>query len=562
MKKALAVLFVLVLSLGLLAGCGGDPGTTDPGTTDPGTTTEDGATTGGVDSEKVIRISVSGTPVIDPAVGITNSSIAALLNIYDTLVMPEGDDVVGDLAESWESNEEGTEFTFKLKQGVKFHDGDEVKASDVVFSTNRLLTIGEGFAYLYTNIIDSVEAVDDYTVKFTLNAPYGPFVSTLPRLYIVNEDLVMANLNPDGAYGEFGDYGKDWLITNDAGSGPYTVKELVQQSHLYCEKFNDWHGGWEENAPEGFRMIDNTEATTIRTMMASKELEITDMWQSTENLTAMSNLDGVELASYSTMLIQSMYFNTKKAPTDDVNYRKALSCLLDYDMIVNNIFPGSSRAIGPVSSYTAGHVDTTFYNYDLEKAKEYLAKSKYADSYQDMPIEILCNSDVQDLEKIALAFQAAAQQVGISVEISKAPWVTVVERVSSVDSTPHCLSINSGPNFNEAGSTLETRYHSKTTGTYENGEWLQDAELDKQIEDALATVDKDERFAKYAEIQNHIVDDLCPTAWLADLTERVAYQSSYVEWPAIQPNADGSLQSYILGYPYFFADMKIFPDRK
>ena len=65
MKKALAVLFVLVLSLGLLAGCGGDPGTTDPGTT-----TEDGATTGGVDSEKVIRISVSGTPVIDPAVGI------------------------------------------------------------------------------------------------------------------------------------------------------------------------------------------------------------------------------------------------------------------------------------------------------------------------------------------------------------------------------------------------------------------------------------------------------------------------------------------------------------
>ena len=65
MKKALAVLFVLVLSLGLLAGCG-DPGTTDPGTT------ENGAATGGVDNEKVIRISVSGTPVIDPAVGITN----------------------------------------------------------------------------------------------------------------------------------------------------------------------------------------------------------------------------------------------------------------------------------------------------------------------------------------------------------------------------------------------------------------------------------------------------------------------------------------------------------
>ncbi len=546
MKKALLVLMVLVMAMALLAGCGG--GATDEGTTDQGA-----ATTGG---EKIVRVTVSGTPVLDPGASVSYSSTQAAINLYEALVIPDGDTVKGLVADSWEANADGSEYTFTLKQGVKFHSGNELKAADVVFSTKRLLTMGQGFAYLYSSVIKDVTAVDDYTVKFTLNHSFGPFVASLVRLPILEEATVMAHLG-DGSYGEFGDYGNNWLLTNDAGSGPYTVKELVQQGYLYAVKFDDWHGTWDANAPDSFKLIDNTESTTVRTMMANKELEITDPWQSTENLDAMAKLDGVEIASYSSKLTQYMHFNSKKAPTDDVNYRKALSCLIDYDTLINNIFIGATRSYGPVNAQTAGHVNTTQFPYDLEKAKEYLAQSKYANNYQDYTLELLVNSDVQDQEKVALAFQSAAQQIGIKVEITKAPWITIQERISSADSTPNLVSINSGPNYNEAGATLEATSHSKTCGTYENVEWLQDKDLDAKIEDALATADQTERFQKYADLQNYIVDELCPAAYMADLAERVAYQSTYLEWPAGQNSI-----STLMGYQYYFPEMRIYPDKK
>lgn len=546
MKKWISIILAFTMTMTLLVGCGG--------TKENATNSEEGETTLPA-GEKIVRITADSTPVIDPAIGISNSSSIAFVNLYDTLVFPTEDGVKPWLATDWEVSEDGTEYTFYLKEGVKFHDGSELLASDVVFTTKRLIDIGEGFAYIYSDIINEVVAVDDYTVKFVLNNPFGPFVDSLCRLYIVNEDLIMAN-KQDGSYGEYGDYGRDYLITNDAGSGPYMAKELVQQDYFYAIKFDDWHMGWEENAPESFKIIYGTEPSTVRTMLANKQLEISDMWQSTESLEALSKLEGIELVPYSTRLVQNVFYNTTIAPTDDVNFRKALSCLLDYDMIVNDIFVDSRINYGPVSSYTAGSTNTTQYKYDLEKAKEYISKSKYADNYQDFTVEFLVNSDVQDLEKIALAFQSAAKQAGINVEITKAPWVTIQERVSNPESTPNVTTINSGPQYNEAGATLEAGFHSKTAGTYENCHWYLRDEIDTEIEDALATTDKDERFAKYEELQNKIVDEICPSAWIADLTERVAYQTTYIEWPAAEAAKTGELKAYLMGYPYFFPDMR------
>lgn len=558
MKKHKVWWLVLALALALVlcAACGETPPV-------EGENVSEGSTTSDTDSSKIIRVSVSGTPVLDPAVGIDYGSCITMVNLYESLVRPGSDgEIEPCLAESWDISEDGLTYTFHLKEGVKFHDGSEMKASDVVFSVNRLLTIGEGFAYIYASAIDSVEAIDDYTVKFSLTQPFGPFLASLPRLAILSEGMVTAHIDTSSsAYGEMGDYGKNWLLTNDAGTGPYTVKELVQQSHVYAEKFADWHGDWDPNAPDSFRLIDNTESTTVRTMMASKELEITDQWQTVENLNAMAKLDGVSIASYSTGLVQYLHMNNKLAPTDDVNFRRALGCLLDYQMFLDNIFIDSTLASGPVSSYVPGYVETENMTYNIEKAKEYLAQSKYADNYQDYPVELLVNSDVADMEKMALAVQSAASQIGIKVEITKAPWVTIQERISNPDTTPNLVSINSAPSYNEAGSVLEASTHSKTCGTYENIEWVQSEELDGLIEDALATLDDTERFAKYDALQHKIVDEYYPCAYLCNLAERVAYQSSYIEWPDVV-TSDGTLSNNIMGYQYYFANMRIYPDRK
>lgn len=512
--------------------------------------------------DRVVTLGVSGTPELDPAIANTNSGTIAMVNLYDTLVFPSEDGVTPRLAESWEVSEDGLTYTFYLKQGVKFHNGASMKASDVVFSMNRLLTIGEGYSYLFEDYIEETEADGDYTVIFHLKKTFGPFLDSLVRFAILSEEEVMNHIG-DGPYGEYGDYGKSYLVSNDAGSGAYQAKELVQQDYFLAEKFDDWFMGWDnEDAPSGFKMYAITEASTVRTMMNSRQLDITDQWQSAETLTALEKIEGVKIGEYTTYLEYNMYMNTQLPPMDDINFRRAMCCLIDYDTICQSILIHSVPSKGPVPSSVQGHVDTAVFEYNIEKAKEYLAASKYADNYSEFTVELLCNSDVSDLEKIALMIQAAGQQAGVKFEISKAPWVSIIDRLGAKETTPHMLAINSAPSYNEAGTYLESRYHSKTAGTWEQGEWLENQELDRKIEDALSTVDKDERFLKYAEIQNYIVDEICPTAYLCDMTERLAYQSSYLTWPAIENTADGEIPNALYGYLHIFADMQLHPEKK
>lgn len=549
MKKSCKSITILLILAMLLVGCTG--GKQSSSNADNQSSTKP--------QEKILRMSVSGTPKIDPATGVDGGSLIAMVNLYDSLVYPKYDGTVEpSIAENWEVSQDNLTYTFQLRKGVKFHDGSELKASDVVFSIKRLLAIGEGNAYLYKDYIKESVAVDDYTLKITLNKPFGPFLITLPRIYIVSEKIVMENIDKSGPYGEFGDYGKNYLLTHDAGSGAYTVTDIQQQGYMQAAKFEDYWGGWENtDAPKIIKLIDNTEASTIRTMIGNKELEIADEWQSTENINAMMKLSDVSLCIFSKCAVQNYMYNTKIAPTDDVNYRKALNCLFDYKTISEKILVDSPQAVGPVPVTIPGaNTKLENYSYDINKAKEYLAKSKYANDLSQYPIEMTIISDVADAEKIALMFQSAAKQVGITVNISKAPWLSVQEQVSKVETTPNMISISVPANYFETGSILSSRYHSSSTGTWEQCEWLQDDEIDKMIDDALATTDKDERYAKYNIIQEKIVE-LAPTAWLVDNVQRHVYQSDCVYWPIAEEIKKGNIVTLPTGYPFDFKYFKL-----
>lgn len=552
-----SVLAVSMLAM-LLAGCGKKNETSEESTA---TTTENT----GAEAESCIKIGVSGTPDLDPAIASTGSSLIAAINIYDTLVYPDADEktgVIGRVAEDWTVSDDGLKYTFHLKKGIKFHNGEELKASDVVYSMDRLLTIGEGYAYIFENYLDpgSTVALDESTVEFTLKKAYGPFLNSLVRLFIVSEKEVRENTESSGNYGENGDYGRAYLLTHDAGSGAYKAVELVQQDYFYAEWNPDWFMGWSnEKAPKAFKQMAITEATTARTMVNNKELDITDTWQSVETLDALSKIDGVSIAKYSNALEYNLYMNTQAPPMDDVNFRRAINCLIDYDTICKSILIDSKRATGPVPASVLGHVDTNVLSYDIEKAKELIEASAYADNYADYPIDIVVNSDVADLEKIALMIQSAAQQVGVKVTISKAPWVSLIDKMGSVTSSPQITIINSAPPFDDAGIYLQSRYGNVTQGTWENGEWLADSTVNDMIEDALGTTDTTERMKKYADIQNYIVDEVCPSAWICDLTERCAYQDSYITWPFVEQ--DGIAQC-VNGYSQVFSEFEYHADQK
>jgi len=483
--------------------------------------------------KRTLNVTFSWPTYIDPAVGSDFSSTSSLCNLYDTLVFPNtAGGVDAHLAESWRVSGDGLTWTFVLKKGVKFHNGSELTASDVAFSMNRLLEIGEGLAYVFLGSVESAGAIDDYTVEFKLAQPSGLFLISLIRLYIADEEEVMANIVTPGPYGDKGDYGKEYLLTHDAGSGAYKVKEFPLEEYLLMAKNSAWFGAFGANAPEEVRFIATTEAATVRTLMSRQELEITDQWQTIEALEALDAIEGIDVAAFPVLTEFYYMIHTQRAPTDDVHFRRAMAYAFDYDAAVALEWEGTQQSRGPVPAITAGHNPDVFvFERDLDKAREELALSKYADQLDQYPVEVHWITEVPAEEKWALLFQANMADIGIDVEVVGTPWLSVVENAASQDLSPHIVTIYVSADFPEAGSLLKVRYHSDAAATWSQNEWLLDDELDQMIDDALVTVDTDERYAKYRDLQDYIMD-LCPSIFLYDQYQKHAYQSAYVDWPA------------------------------
>lgn len=548
MFKTLRALLVCLVTIGLLTtsiGCG--------------RSNKQAATSG----ESIIRMTEDWPVFLDPGVGSKFSDSIALANTYDTLVFPNPDGSVRpELANKWDILDNGLTYKFYLRNGVKFHNGDEVTAEDVAFSMNRLLKIGQGFAYLFTKYVNSATAPDKYTVIIKLNKPFGPFLSSLVRLYVLDKNQVMANAQKTGQYGDMGDYGTKWLLTHDAGSGPYMVTDVKTQEYVQWTKFDGFWAGWDPNAPKFIKLSGSVEPITVRTAMGRREQEITDELQPLENYKTMQKIPGVDVATFLNGHNLNMMLNTKKTPTDDVHFRKALAYCVDYNSITTNIYPGSAPSKGPVPANLPGH-DPSIQSYtrDLDKAKAELQQSKYYGKLDQYPVELSWCAEAPEEEKVALLFQANAAELGIKVNITKKPFGSMMADAQKPDTTPNASLVFVAPDYAEAGSMLMSRYDSSSCGTWEQMEWLQDKNIDSMIEGALATTDQTQRFEKYAKAQEAIYD-LCPTIWLFDQAEKRAYQKAYISWPTADRAVKGENSCVLMGYDEYAHDMKVFPEKR
>ncbi len=243
-------------------------------------------------------------------------------------------------------------------------------------------------------------------------------------------------------------------------------------------------------------------------------------------------MEGVDVAAFPTLTEFYYMMHTKKPPLDDIHFRRAMSWAFDYEAAVALEWPGTQQSRGPVPAITAGHNPDVFvFERDLDKAREELAQSPYADQLDQYPVEVHWITDVPTEEKWALLFQANMAEVGIDVEVVGTPWTAVVEETADIETSPHIVTIYVSADFPEAGSLLKVRYHSDAAPTWSQNEWLLDDELDQMIDDSLTTVDEEERYARYRELQDYIMD-LCPSLFLYDQVQKQAYRSDYVDWPA------------------------------
>ena len=561
MKKLLALLLILAMAF-TMAAC-----TSSSNSPEPDAVVDDEANAGVTDEMKsIIRFGRDWPTYYDPAVGSSYTCSIAQTAIYDALVYFDNatGTVVPHVATSWDVSDDGLTYTFHLRDDVKFHSGNYLKASDAEYSLNRLLTVGQGPAYLYSKYVDGCEAVDDTTFVIKLNSPFAPFVNSLPRFFIVEQAVVESHYDMSvSTYGEYGDYGTNWMLTNDAGSGPYKTYEFMLEEYLIGERYEDYFLGWDgkyAEAPKYFKLSNMADTVAQRTAFANEELELSSDALPQETYAELEQMGG-QLVNKTGTGAWSILINTKIAPTDDVNFRKALAYAFDYDTMQNVIFPSAEKMTGPVvDGFFGKNEDLEGYYFDLEKAKECLEKSKYADDPSSWVVSMSWCAEVPEQEKLSLMFQAALEQIGIKLEITKKPFSAMSADAQSIETTPNTSIVQWTPDYFEAGSVFKSRYHSDSTGTWEQMEWLQDEKLDAMIDDALTTLDTAEREAKYKEIEAYIVD-LCPTIWMGSNGCLIAVQP-YVEWDLLDASNAGLACPSIVGYDINFRNMIVHVDQR
>ena len=534
--------------------------TTTSSTTTTSSNTTPTSSTSAALASGTLSITFANVPNSDPAKGSDEASSAALANLYDSLLFPTASGTLQpDLATSYTVSTDGLTYTFNLRQGVTFHNGDALTASDVVFSMNRLIAIGQGYSYLFSPYVKNITAPNASTVVITLSKPFGPFLTALVRLYILDQSQVVANEVHTGAsatFGANGDYGSTWLLTNDAGSGAYSIVTASTnlESQMTLTAYAKYWNGTQANQPSTVTMIGSTSST--QALFSSHSIQITDQWQPYSTIQSLSQLKGAKLVTIPTVNEMYLMINTKEAPTDDLYVREAMTYALNYTAIVDNIFQGSKPSAGPVPTSLPGHASSIPVSaQDLAKAQQLIAKSKYAGNLANYPVKYFWVTQVPAEQKLALEFASDMQKIGITVNVVGTPWLTVVADLANKTSSPNVVSIEDGASYFEAGSVLQSRYTSAADGTWEQNEWLQNTTLDHMVFAALSTLDQTARFQAYTNVQQQIYNQF-PTIYAFDVYEPRAYYPSVVNWYA----ANGH-PIVLLGYDFYFRDFQFFPSQ-
>ncbi|MFT4000029.1 MAG: ABC transporter substrate-binding protein [Rhizobium sp.] len=483
---------------------------------------------------------------LDPAKVTDYTGYMAIVNMYDALttVSPAGE-IVPHLAKSWEISQDGLTYTFHLRDDAKFQDGTPVKASDFVWSIRRLIGINKGPSNLVVGLVqpDNVTAPDEKTVIVKLDRQFSPFMAVTPLMMALNEKLIEANSKPDDKWGEA------YVGEHSAGSGPYKLVSYNRSADMVIARNPDYFLGWTKGTPiDEVRFIQTSDDATVKALAEKGELGLSSHGLGNDTYETIGKMPGYKLLQTATAGGFVIKLNTKVYPTDDVHVRRAIAYATDYKTIQEAIYPGFDMT-GPLSTvFKDAHNDDIQPGvFDLEKAKEELAKSKYAGQKIT-----LVNSYVASLafeSEVALLMQANLEQIGITLDIKPEPWNRIVELSSKPETTPASTQVNISPNYPSPDAIFYNQYHSKASGTWMSMEWLQNPEVDALIDKARATTDLKEQNATYKTLQTKLAE-LQPDVWA------VAPNRRYAASKCLQGYEFIPMQSWDLNFSNFHWDCK------
>lgn len=462
---------------------------------------------------------INGYPIItaDPATASDWYDTETMYNLYSPLVYPAPEGGVRPhLATGWEAvGGDFTHWRFALRQGVLFHSGYEMTAEDVAFSMTRFITMGRGNSGPLGQV--TAEVVDRYTVDFFLDKPSAIFPDTLALFFPVEKALVLANIKTPGNYGESGDYGEDWLATHDAGTGPYMMTNHIPGQRLDATRFVDYFEGWsdkgwgpDEVPIERLIFIMETDYTTLMTLMKSGDLdlEINGGWTlpQLQQIQADPNLDLTIVWAQNV----TVWMNTQVPPTDDEHFRKAILYAYDYVSVVGPWEEFGNGETGIFLPNMPGYVpiEPQPREQNLERARQELALSKYADKLDDVKVVFHFCGGLDFEEDVGLQLQADMAQLGVTVEVAGPPWPEYSAECSAPETTPNMTIFLFAP---QAAPTHDYYTYSmfapRGLGWIFEAHWyFEDKQIIQLLDTTRAEADSVARLALYEQLQPLIAD--------------------------------------------------------
>lgn len=529
----------LALSAALLAASCGPPPGTEPG--------PDGATTPrvAIDSKNTppadgyFRIALAtNPPALDPILVSDTTSDGLATKIFNTLVGYDSElRLVPELAEAMpEISDDGLTYTFRLREGVRFHTGREVVAEDVKYSLTRLASTPSKRFNVIQPIagadeakeaartgapleVSGIEAVDPRTVRITLKEPYAPF------LYLLA--MVNAAVVPQEEVEAKGDR----FSREPVGTGPFRLVEWVENDRLVLERHEDYFEGRPVLAGLRYRVI--PEPLARQQEYVQGNLELVDVVSGMYDKWSSSN-HAEDVLEWPQLAIEYYGFNLEKAGspyagrTDESarKLREAINWAVDRDHICRNILENRRRpANGIVPQGMPGHAEERpAFSRDVERAKRLLAEAGYPEGEGLPPVDLWFNQQ-GDNAAIAQAVQQDLNGLGIPIRLRALDWAAFLDATDAGE--PAFFRLGWVADYPDPENFLFFLFHSSNKGPQGNVTFYDNPEVDRLIDESYAMTDREARLAQLQRAEELILED---HPWLfLTFNKEVILRKPYVE---------------------------------
>jgi len=460
-----------------------------------------GTTGGQTNEESVLVVAQGGDPVsLDPHRTNDRASTTILVQIYEQLVAQTEDyEIVPMLAESWEFLDERT-IEFQIRQGVLFHNGDELKASDVAFTLRRALEAPVLAAIVGEIDPDSIEVTGEYSVKLATFEPFAPLLANLSHhgTSILSERAVT-------------EAGEDFGL-NPIGTGPFQFVDRVVGDSVELERFPDFHG----DAPLVDRLI-------VRTIIepSNRLIELETGTVDIVTDIAASDINRVEDHADLSIIRRPateasfMGFNLNVEPFNDIRVRHAINLAIDVDSIVASVLEGVGEPMSaPIANIFGVNDELEPWGHDVEQARALMSEAGLPDGFS----ATLISDQRADRVAIAQIIANQLQEIGIELDIQTMEWGTYLELLNTGN---YELFMSGWVTVNgDADQGLFPLFHSTQHGSAGNRTFFANDEVDRLLSLGRASHDTATRLSAYHEAQAIIVEE---APWLFLNTSEVIF---------------------------------------